>query len=380
LNVHVLMRQARKAANKEQYEEACSLYQQLLDSDAMKGNLDIQLRLAWCHEHLGQIDEASTLYQGVIKQYKDDGELGAAKALQKSVDALFKPVDTEEEGVEVQLMEALQAMGQEIELLPDDMLCKAGDMPDTLWLLLLGTLTVHMPDYTEDEPDKLCAQVGEFVLVGELGLFTEQRRYASVYAEGSCRLCAIPSKSIRACKDLAFQAGMERLLRKHWVDPVLAQHAIFERVNDVDRLRLSRSLEIIELEPGQCLIEAKEEHDGAYLLQMGCLFFLHDTASPIDDELDDENGNLLSSVVPGDMIHMGGLLHGYQSPYRIVAATPVRLLRLSLEAFELFSLRRPWIVQAVVHYCRRPVHLQVMRPKDDYLWKSNRHIELRRIV
>jgi len=110
------------------------------------------------------------------------------------------------------------------------------------------------------------------------------------------------------------------------------------------------------------------------------LFFLHDTANPIDDELDDENGNLLSSVVPGDMIHMGGLLHGYQSPYRIVAATPVRLLRLSLEAFELFSLRRPWIVQAVVRYCRRPVHLQVMRPKDDYLWKSNRHIELRRIV
>lgn len=79
------------------------------------------------------------------------------------------------------------------------------------------------------------------------------------------------------------------------------------------------------------MIEAKEEHDGAYLLQMGCLFFLHDTASPIDDELDDENGNLLSSVVPGDMIQMGGLLYGYQSPYRIVAATPVRLLRLSLE-------------------------------------------------
>ncbi len=393
MNVHVLMRQARKAANKEQYEEACSLYQRLLDSDVMKGNLDIQLRLAWCYEHLGQIDEASTLYQGVIEQYKDDGELGAAEALQKSVDALFKPVDAEEELEvvqevvqeivaldKVQLMDALQAMGQEIELLPDDILCKAGDMPDTLWLLLLGTLTVHMPDYTEDEPDKLCAQEGEFVLVGELGLFTEQRRYASVYAEGSCRLCAIPSKSIRACKDLAFQAGMERLLRKHWVDPVLAQHAIFERVNDVDRLRLSQSLEVVELEPGQCLIEAKEEHDGAYLLQMGCLFFLHDADSPIDDELDDGNGNLLSSVVPGDMIHMGGLLHGYQSPYRIVAATPVRLLHLSRKAFELFSLRRAWIIQAVVRYCRRPVHLQVMHPKDDYLWKSNRHIELRRIV
>ena len=389
MNVHVIMRQARKAANKEQYEEARGLYQQVFDTGSMKDSLDIQLRLAWCHEHLGQVDEACALYQGVIKQYTDEGELGAAAALQKSVDALFVPVEVVEEPAEVQkvaalnkelLMEALQAMGTNIELLPGDMLCDVGDMPDTLWLLMLGTLTVHMPDYTEDEPDKLCAKPGEFVLVGELGVFTDQRRYAAVYAEGSCRLCAIPAKSIRACKDPAFQAGMEGVLRKHWVDPVLAQHAIFERVNEVDRLRLSQSLDVVELEPGQCLIEANKEHDGAYLLQMGCLFFLHDVDSPPDDKLDDEGGNLLTSVVPGDMIHMGGLMHDYQSPYRVVAATPVRLLHLSREAFELFSLRRPWIVQAVVHYCRRPVHLQVMRPKDDYLWKSNRHIELRKIV
>jgi len=387
--VHVVMRQARKAANKEQYEEACGLYKQVLDTDHMKDSLDIQLRLAWCHENLGHVDEACALYQGVIKKYTDEGELGAAEALQKSVDALLEPVGVVEEVAEAQevvalnkeqLMEALQVMGKDIELLPGDKLCDAGDMPDTLWLLKLGTLAVHMPDYTEDEPDKLCAKAGEFVLVGELGVFTDQRRYATVYAESQCYLCAISAKSIKSCEKLAFKAGMERLLRKHWVDPVLAQHAIFERVNDVDRLRLSQALKAIELEPGQCLIEANEEHDGAYLLQMGCLFFLHDVDSPLDDGLGDENGNLLSSVVPGDMIHMGGLLHGYQSPYRVVAATPVRLLHLSREAFEFFSLRRPWIVQAVLRYCRRPVHLQVMRPNDDYLWKSDRHIELRRIV
>jgi len=385
VNVHVMMRQARKAANKECYKEACDLYQQVLDTDKMNDSLDIQLRLAWCHEHLGQVDEACALYQGVIKQYTDEGELGAAEALQKSVDALFMPVEIVEEPVEVQklealnkqqLMKALQAMGKEIELLAGDKLCDVGDMPDTLWLLMEGSLTIHMPDYPEDEPDKVSAQVGELVLMGELGVFTDQRRYASAYAEDRCRLCAIPAKRIKADKDPAFQAGMERLLRKHWVDPVLSQHAIFEYVNEVDRLRLSQSLQVVELEPGQCLIEANEEHDGAYLLQAGCLFFLHEVDAPLDDELDDGSGSLLSSVIPGDMIHMGGLLHGYQAPYRIVAATPVRLLRLSREDFDLFSLRRPWIVQAVLSYSRRPVHLQVMRPNDDYLWKRNRHIEL----
>lgn len=388
--MHVMMRQARKAANKEQYKEACDLYQQVLDSDAMKDDLDVQLRLAWCHENLGHVDEACGLYQSVIKKYTDEGELGAAEALQKSVDALLESAVVVQEDVEVkeevvalskeQLMEALQDMGEDIELSDGDMLCDAGDLPDTLWLLKLGTLTVHMPDYTEDEPDKLRAKEGEFILVGELGVFTDQRRSAAVYAEGLCRLCAIPAKCIRDCDDVAFQRAMERLLRKHWVDPVLSQHTIFERVNEVDRLNLSRSLDVVELEPGQCLIEADEEHNGAYLLQMGCLFFLHKADSPADDELDDESGNLLTSVVPGDMIHMGGLLHGYKSPYRVVAATPVRLLHLSREAFELFALRRPWIIKAVLSYSHRPVHLQVMRPNDDYLWKSDRYIELRKNV
>ena len=389
MNVDVMMRQARKAANKEQYQEACELYKQVLDTGEMKNSLDVQLRLAWCYENLGQVNEACALYQGVIRKYTSEGELGAAEALQKSVDALVESEDVKERPAKiedvvalntVQLMDALQAMGTDIELLPGDKLCDEGGMPDTLWLLTLGTLTIQMSDYTEDKPDKLCAKEGEFVLVGELGIFTDQRRYATVYAESLCRLCAIPARQINDCKELPFQSAMEDLLRKHWVDPVLAQHAIFDRVNDVDRLRLSRSLKVVELEPGECLIEAGKENDGAYLLQIGCLFFLHDVDGPLDDWPDDEDGNLLTSVVPGDMIHMGGVLHGYQSPYRVVAATPVRLLHLSREAFEFFSLRRPWIVQAVLRYCRRPVHLQVMHPNDDYLWKANRHIELPRIV
>lgn len=382
--MQVLMRQARKAASKEQYQEACNLYQQVIDMDAMKDSLDLKLRLAWSHEHLGHVDEACRLYLQVIQQYKASGEEGAAKALQKSIDALQNPAEESIEEPEIEalddleIMLQLQNMGSDIQLLPGDILYHEGDIPDTVWVLQQGSLSLHIADYDDAEPEERHAHKGCLVLMGELGLFTGQRRYATARAESLCRLCGIPVQHINACKDPAFQAGMNRLLCQLWVDPTLAQHDIFERMNDIDRLYLSQSLETIELEAGQCLMQAGEEHDGAYLVQTGCLFFLHDASRPHSDGLED--GSLLTSVVSGDMVNLGGLLHGYQSEYRIVAATPVRLLRLSKDIFELFALRRPWIIQAVLRYCRRPSHLQIMHPAENYLWKHNKDIELRRVT
>jgi len=63
-----------------------------------------------------------------------------------------------------------------------------------------------------------CSCDGELVLMGELGVFTELRRYAAAYAEELCRLCAVSAKSMKDCKEPSFQAAMEGLLRKHWVD------------------------------------------------------------------------------------------------------------------------------------------------------------------
>ena len=385
MNVQRLMRQARKAVNKELYAEACELYQQVLDTEEMTGNLDLQLRLGWCYERLEKMDEACVLYQYVIHQYTHDGEKNAALELQKVVDAIQKSkVDSDvaqtvhdiasmDDG---ELMLQLQSMADIIELETGDVLCEVGGMPDTLWLLQQGSVAVRVDGYDEDDPDTLHAQAGVLVMIGEIGIFTQQRRVAKVWAITPCHLYAIPAKAIQNCDSMGFQAGMERLLREHWVDPLLSQHAIFDRINDVDRRRLSQSLEVVELEAGACLVEAGEEHHGAYLMQIGCLFFLHNSE---EKQTHSEDESLLSSVVPGDMVHLGGLLPGYKSEYKIVAATAVRLLRLSKDVFDAFSLRRPWIVQALLHYCRRPMHLQVMHPDDGYLWKMNRHIELDRI-
>jgi CRP-like cAMP-binding protein len=383
MNVQALMRRARKAVHKEQYDEACQLYQQALDTDEMAGNLDLQLRLGWCYERLGQVDEACVLYQYVIHQYIHDGENKAAHELQRTVDAIRQstPDLANQTAAEVKLddskmMDILRAMGDVIELQEGEVLCDVGEVSDTLWLLQQGTMVVRVDGYDEDEPDELHAKPGVLVLIGEIGIFTQQRRIAKVWAKTPCHVYAIPEQSIRTCQKEGFQEGMERLLRERWVDPILSRHAIFERVNDIDRHRLSLSLEVVELQAGACLVDVGEEHENAYLLQVGCLFFLHGESNTQTDV----DAQALSGVTPGDMVHLGGLLRGYKSEYRIMTATPVRLLRLSRDVFDAFAVRRPWIVQALLHHSSRPKHLQVMHPDDDYLWKINRHIELNRIL
>ncbi|HXH72931.1 MAG TPA: cyclic nucleotide-binding domain-containing protein, partial [Mariprofundaceae bacterium] len=173
-----------------------------------------------------------------------------------------------------------------------------------------------------------------------------------------------------------FALAIESIMRDKWVEPVLARNALFERINDIDRRRLAHAFKQIDLEPGTVLIEAGEEHDGAYMVRSGCMFFLHGETAEADDQLESSDGQMLS-VLPGEMVHLGGLLRGFTSPYRVVAATPVQLLHLSRDVFEPFAMRRPWIIPAILKFSRRPAHLQVMQPEEAYLWSADRTISLR---
>ncbi|MFQ5581436.1 MAG: cyclic nucleotide-binding domain-containing protein [Mariprofundaceae bacterium] len=399
LPVMQLLRQARKAAFKKDFSVARGLYAQVRSSPGMADDLDVSLRFAYCAQQAGDVEEALQIYREVVETYRRNSEEGAAEALEVVIKGLQQEnaETVEDTGAVAQaaieqaqgsvqplddsaLAVRLCEMGELQYLLPGDVLCREGDTPDVLWLLKQGTLEVQMPGY--EEHDHLHAREGGLMLVGELGFFTLQRRSATLIAKDSVEVHVIQSEAIHhACThDAAFAAGMERFLRDRWVEPVLAQHAVFERINDVDRKRLAQTFESVELEPGTALIEADQEHDGAYMVQTGCLFFMH-AEDDVDDKLEDtSDGALVTSVFPGDMVHLGGLLSGYRSQYRVVAATPTRLLHLSREQFEPFSLRRPWIVQAILKFSRRPVHLQVMHPDEDYMWSANRHLKFEQPV
>ena len=379
-----LLREVRKAISQENYPEAEKLYEEILQNPDMADDLDIRVRYASCTEKNGNRDQAIDAYCEVLKIYQERDEKGAAASIEKILEGLRskstepEPESTPDATVEAlsdaDLMKHLCEMGKHITLSTGDSLCRQGEMPDSLWLLRNGSITVHLPEY--DEPDLIEVKEGHLALVGELGFFTDQRRSADLEAASNAELFEIKTDDIRkeSERDPAFAMAMQRLLYERWAEPVLTRHTVFERVNDIDRMRLMRTFDRVTLGPGEVLIEAGEEHPYAYMLQSGCMFFMH-PKDHMDDSADSGDGSMMTSIFPADMVHLGGLLAGYKSEYRVVTATPVKLLRLSQHSFEPFTLRRPWIIQAILQFSRRPAHLQLMKPEDDYLWKANRHVK-----
>ena len=92
---------------------------------------------------------------------------------------------------------------------------------------------------------------------------------------------------------------------------------------------------------------------------------------------DDQDTSQPNSIFPGDMVHLGGLLPGYNSDYQVIAATHCQLLHLSQKAFEPFVASRSWLFQSLIHFVKRPSRLQLMHPDDDYMWLTDRHVNLK---
>jgi len=383
-NLPLLMRQARQYVMQKSYHEAVEAYQTILQCEGMQKSIDMWLRLAWCYEQVESWDDALAMYEHVIVMYQQNNEETEAKALETKLQSIHAHTHSElenhsdlsvnesDEAMDFpELLLCLKRMGSELTLAEGSVLCKAGDLSDVLWLLEEGTLGVQLPDYLLDGEDVLSAADGLSVLVGELGFFTRQRRSAKVWTKDICRLYQIEMSDIDACPIASFRLALHELLKQYWMYPILSKHSIFERMNDIDRRSLCDLFEPVDVLSGVSLIHYDEDHDGAYLLQQGCLFFVYES---------EDGEKQVSSMFPGDMVHLGGLLHAYRANYEVRAATNVRLLHLSRKNIEAFIKSRPWMVDVLLRYSRRSAWCQVMRPDDAYLWMTNREIQHRRVT
>lgn len=386
--MYQLLKNARKAISNKDYAEACALYRDILERDSL-GNIDFKFRLAWCSEKAGYINDACSLYEEIITHYKQQDEMDTAASLQVMLERLRKPkemtsaIDFEAlaRADRARLMRQLQYMGKKQKLEAGKTLFQEGDVVKHLWILMQGRLRQSLQSSEHAELSTESDNTPK--LLGESSIFTLQRREFTVTTVVTSKLLCIPLERIvhMRQKSIDFDIAMEHLMREYWVAPILTEHPIFQRVNDIDRVRISHLFEPIEKQVGECLMRRNEEHPAAYLLQEGCLFLLYERLEDAEiDESEPGDGTLLASVLPGSFVHLGGLLRGYESSCRIVAITPVRLLRLNQETFESISTRRPWMIQALLRLVRLPVKEQVAQPDEAMLWKVNHNVELRQVA
>jgi CRP-like cAMP-binding protein len=249
------------------------------------------------------------------------------------------------------LMETLIEHGERRALNAGELLCEYGDTARHLWLMLEGQIAATAPDLVEDvlhgHPKKPC-------LIGEAAFFTDQKRHATLRCVTDVEVVELDFDTVRQLRKVApgLKAAMERLFRERLVDRLLSSHDVFKCINAVDRKRIALAFTSRHVPAGQVIIDFDEEYDGTYMVQSGALHLI------------EADGGKVTELYVGDMVHLGGLLRGYRSSYRVATTTPVDLLHLRRKCFEPFAQRRPWMVQVILQSSRFAVHRKTLKPVD----------------
>lgn len=372
-------RRAREASSSGDFETARRLYAELWHSPVWRKDREVQLHYAYSCERTGDYSEAMQAYKSLMEHYRVDDRGEESALVEESMarlrelmaeseqDSKARIVDAVRDESEARLISRLFAYGYERGFAKGERICAIGDPASHMWLLLEGDVDVLIP---RRQVSTMSGSPGRPCLMGELGYFTGMRRAATLHCASPVRLLELPYMEIEKILDRESELKpmLEHLFRHRLVLPVLSQHDIFKLFNDVDRRKVTTVFDNSAMRPGQVLIEQGSEEPNAYMVQSGTMLMVRVDASGEEE--------LLGSMHPGDLFHLGGLLRGFSSPYRVIAGTPAKLLRLSRVSFEPFMKQRPWLIKAILKQSRQAGERQIMHPETKNLWAANRYFEM----
>ena len=373
-----IFRQAREAAAGSDFETARRLYAQLWQSPVWRRDREVQLHYAYSCERTGDYTEAMDAYRSLMQHYSGSPDEDTALVEESMVrlremmveseqDMSARVVDSERDESEARLVGRLFDHAYERTFKAGEMLCALGDQAGHMWLLVSGEVDVLVPG---ESVRTITGSEGRPCLLGELAYFTGMRRAASLCCATNVVLFELPYERIESLlsEDEALRPMLEHLFRHRLVLRILSQHDIFKLFNEVDRRRVTMCFENTAMQAGQILIEQGVEDPNAFLVQSGTMLLVRREK--------DGREELLASMHPGDVFHLGGLLRGFSSPYRVVAGTPSRLLRMPRHRFEPFMKRRPWLIKAILKVSRMSSERQILHPEAKNLWATNRYIDM----
>jgi CRP-like cAMP-binding protein len=163
--------------------------------------------------------------------------------------------------------ESLLMKARIVELEDGEEVFHQGDPGDALYVIAHGTVGV----IDEGPPRRGVAKLGEGQFFGEIALFANTPRTATIAALTGVQLIAINREVVHKliAEDAQFLSILLRFFRDRLVDRLLATNALFTVLSPHDREVLKKRFRFLEVEPGAALIEEGKIAEGLIILLSG---------------------------------------------------------------------------------------------------------------
>jgi CRP-like cAMP-binding protein len=261
--------------------------------------------------------------------------IGAAAARALAATPLFA-------GMPSDALQDLVANLQLISLERGDVLFRAGDPSDALYVIVEGELAMQ-----GGTPET--ARLGPGAFLGEVALMTDQPRSATVVCFSPAELLRIDRHTLS--RVLAHHGdvlrAVLRFVRDRLVDRWMRTTPLFRPFNDAQRIELAGKFKFLEIDAGTVVLGTGERPDGLYIVLAGQFLVLR-------------GGTTVAELGPGDLIGETALLSGGAFKSDVVARGKGLALCLPAAAFREVIMTHPHVLEYIGEQAEHSRRLQIL--------------------
>jgi len=264
--------------------------------------------------------------------------IGAAAARALAATPLFA-------GMPSDALQALVANLQLVSLERGEVLFRAGEPSDALYVIVEGELSVQSPGPPATEMSRL----GPGSFLGEVALMTDQPRSATV-------VCLLPAELLRIDRHTLSRVlanhgdvlrAVLRFVRDRLVDRWMRTSPLFRPFNDAQRIELAARFKFLEIDAGTVVLGTGERPDGLYIVLAGQFLVLR-------------NGSAVAQLGPGDLIGETALLSGGVFKSDVVARGKGLALCLPAATFREVIMTHPHVLEYIGEQAEHSRRLQIL--------------------